>query len=288
MAINVGRISEPSTRKELSNYSYYTFEGLSAASTSFLQDLDEERGASAWYVFDPSVTAYVPFEQDVSSLFTDSVDITAESVSIFSQNVQFLLHSTAVSYGYDSVENFISYYNSADPTKREEARSFLNWRDEILQRADLNVYGFTAAGITLPNLTEFRGQTGYSEFEVSPIQETFFGNENLGYQIIPNTDNVFVSWYNIDHTDNLYGIGVGEFINSGNISAIYSISATIDQTGLSSSWESEDFSVKVRLTGTANDYGVQTDYEYKLGSVGSVFSGFSGLKVRINCVGKYN
>jgi hypothetical protein len=173
MAINVGLISEPSTLKELNNYSYYTFQGLTSTSDSFLQDLDE-KGASAWYVFDPSVTAYVPFGEDVLSLFTDSSSITSESVSIFFQNVRFLINSTAVSYGYDSADNFISYYNSGITAWRDEAIAFNTWRDNTLSLMYDNIFSFTADGITLPNLSGFTAQVGYFDVGVTASRPNLF------------------------------------------------------------------------------------------------------------------
>lgn len=291
--VNITTDRSTSPTKNVSSYSTHIFSGITSSGDQFIFDLNAEPGTTSWYVLETIglTSAYVPYAFNpymVEALTNVQEQTTGDKISIFKESVTRLLESTATYYGYDSIDNAISYYDSLDSTKREEARSFSSWRDSVEFLADVNIFSYTADGVTLPDLAGFTGQTGYTEFSVVPLQEDFFGNEDIGYQILPNTDNKFISWYNIEHTNNSYGGGVGEFINSGDISAIYSISATIDQTGLSASWADEDFSIKMRLTGTANDYGVQTDYEYKLGSVGDVFSGFSGLKVRINCFGKFN
>lgn len=70
------------------------------------------------------------------------------------------------SFGYGSIEEAISYYNSGITAWREEAIAFNTWRDNTLSLAYDNIYGFTANGITLPSLSGFTSQQGYFEVDI--------------------------------------------------------------------------------------------------------------------------
>ena len=93
-----------------------------------------------------------------------------ETPSIFTQILNFkefvvdsILNDTARVYGYDSIDNAISYYNSSVTAWAEEAAAFNTWRDNTLSLMYQNIFSFTADGVTLPDLDGFTGQTGYAQ-----------------------------------------------------------------------------------------------------------------------------
>lgn len=207
----------------------------------------------------------------------------------FIGNINGLLNSQASSFGYHSIDNAISYYNSSDETKREQARSFSTWRDFVLSLADDNIYGFTADGVTLPNLTGFTGQTGYIGYDVLPIPTTFFGDEDAGYHITDLENKVFTAWINVEHQGINSGLGQSVQIPfpSGNITDIYSISGIVDQGSQTSDWMNANYSLKIKFSGTANSYGVQTEFDYMIHSLDGYATTYNGLVPRFTIIGGY-
>jgi hypothetical protein len=266
-------------------YSYFLtddpiLKGLTTSGDSFILDTN----TNTWYVFNKDSEEYQEFPQNPYELPTANPEILLSS---FINQIVSLLSSTAIEYGYDSIDNAISYYNSQDEQKRTEARSFSTWRDSVLFLANLNIDNFNQFGTPLPTLEEFISQPEYEEFSPQPLLQTFSGNEAAGYQILDTEQKTFFGWSNIQHNNDLNGVGIGQLINSGNIKNIYSISCSIDQHGLTTAWGTDDYTVKIKFDGTPNDYGIVTDFEYKIGSASELFSGFSGLMVRINYMGKF-
>lgn len=172
MAITVGLTTQPSY-KELTTYSYYTFQGLTTTSDSFIQNLDAT-GASAWYVFDPSVTAYVPFGLDALVLLSSNVDTTANSISNFVNSVKNYIEIVATNFGYDSSLDFISYQNSGITAWRNESLTFGEWRDNTISLMYENVASFTGGGPSLPNIDGFTGQTGYFDVGITASRPLLF------------------------------------------------------------------------------------------------------------------
>lgn len=172
MAIIVGLTTQPSY-KELTTYSYYTFQGLTTTSDSFIQNLDVT-GASAWYVFDPSVTAYVPFGQDALVLLASNVDTTASSISNFTSVVKSYIETVAIDFGYDSSVDFISYQSSGITSWRSESLTFGEWRDNTVSLMYDNIASFTAGGPSLPNIGGFTSQVGYYDMGINPSRPQLF------------------------------------------------------------------------------------------------------------------
>jgi hypothetical protein len=81
----------------------------------------------------------------------------------FSSLIKNFLSRIAGDYGYDSIDNAISYYNSSVTAWAEEAAAFNTWRDNTLSLMYQNIFSFTADGVTLPDLDGFTGQTGYAQ-----------------------------------------------------------------------------------------------------------------------------
>lgn len=290
MAINVKLTKDPEAEsKTLTTYATYDFPGLTTTGTVFLYDADAT-GLTSWYLLDNSSGEYVAYSGDPNSEYINTLPVespTANSISLFQSRVNGLINSSAISYSYDSIDNAVSYYNSTNQTKRDEARSFSIWRDLVLSLADSNIYEFTSEGITLPDLAGFTGQTGYTGYEVTPIPTTFFGDEDAGYHITDLENRVFTAWINLDHNSvSNYGYGVQIPFPSGDITNIYSIGALVDQGGLTSEWFSEDYTLKMKLSGTANSYGALSEFDYKINSL-SNSSSYQGLKLRFNILGGY-
>jgi hypothetical protein len=78
-----------------------------------------------------------------------------------------ILDSIANFYGYDSIDNAISYCNSGITSWRNEAIAFNTWRDNTVSLMYQNIFSFTADGITLPDLDGFIGQTGYFDVGIT-------------------------------------------------------------------------------------------------------------------------
>jgi hypothetical protein len=143
----------------ISSYGVYSDQrliGLTSSGSTFIRDSDTGK----WYVFDESNEEYVEFPQNPYEL-----PIVYEPLlltSFIDQTVG-LLSSTAIEYGYDSIDNAISYYNSSVTAWAEEAAAFNTWRDNTLSLMYQNIFSFTADGVTLPDLDGFTGQTGYAQ-----------------------------------------------------------------------------------------------------------------------------
>jgi hypothetical protein len=87
-----------------------------------------------------------------------------------------LMDREAFSFGYDSVQDAISYYNSGITAWRDEAIAFNTWRDNTVSLMYDNIFSFTADGITLPSLTSgaFTGQAGYFDVGVTASRPQLF------------------------------------------------------------------------------------------------------------------
>lgn len=293
MAINVKLSKDPGLTgtKSVVSYIQYDFPGITTTGEIFLYDGDAE-GATAWYILENSSGDYVPYSGDPNSEYlsiTYFPNPTSDFISLFESRVSSLLNSTAVSYGYNSIDNAISYYDSLDFTKREEARSFSSWRDSVEFLADANIFSFTADGVTLPDLAGFTGQTGYAEFSVVPIPTTFFGDEDAGYHITDLENRIFTAWINVDHQGINSGLGQSIQIPfpSGNITDIYSISGIVDQGSQTSDWLNANYSLKIKFSGTANSYGVQTEFDYMIHSLDGYATTYNGLVPRFTIIGGY-
>lgn len=271
------------TTQELdSNYTFYEIPNIPNTSSNFILDMN----TGQWYSFDSEEGAYVSYKTPDDNPYEDA-DFSSLLIPNFLNTISNHIFNTTSSLGYESPLDLLSYYNSLDEQKRAEAKAFLDWRDSVLFVANLNIDAFESFGATLPDLDGFTSQPEYVEFEVKPLLQTFSGNEIAGYQILDTREKTFFGWSNIQHTDDLNGNGIGELINSGNIKNIYSVSCSIDQNNLTGSWGTDDYTVKIKFNGDPNDYGVLTDFEYKIGNSSEIFSGFSGLMVRVNYMGKF-
>lgn len=280
MAIPVKNKNDSELIVSTDTFEKFFFGGLTTQGEDFLHSLDTDK----WYIFDTSLNYYTEIDVTLQELANSNQNY---NINIFQSQVGGLLDSTATYYGYDSIDNAISYYDSLDSTKREEARSFSSWRDSVEFLADVNIFSYTADGVTLPDLAGFTGQTGYAEFSVVPIPTTFFGNEDAGYHITDLENRIFTAWINVDHNSSSnYGYGVQIPFPTGNITKIYSLGAMVDQGGLTSEWFSEDYTLKIKMSGTANDYGVFTEFDYKINSL-SNNSNYQGLVLRFNILGEY-
>lgn len=290
----VPQISPSLLPSSLENYEFRTYYGLSGSGISsgesfFALDINTKN----WFYYDDTQKIFVS-SSDPINFATDEVkeipdvEILAQNdaIRIFTNDISQLLFGTAISYGYSSIDDAISYYNSLDQQKREEARSFSGWRDGVEFLADQNIFSFTADGVTLPDLAGFTGQTGYAEFSVVPIPTTFFGDEDAGYHITDLENRIFTAWINVDNSVTS-GISSGIEIPfpSSDIKNIYNITGLVNQGTLSSDWETEDYNIKIKMSGATNSYGSYTNFDYKLGSKSS--NDYIGLKLHFSFMGSF-
>lgn len=154
MAIPVKDKTNPELTSSDDTFEQYYFDGLTTQGRDFLHSLDTDK----WYIFDTSLNYYTEIDVTLQDLVNSNQNY---NISNFQSEVNVLLESTAVSYGYNSIDNAISYYNSGITAWRNEAIAFNTWRDNTLDLMYDNVYSFTADGITLPTLSGFTGQAGY-------------------------------------------------------------------------------------------------------------------------------
>lgn len=209
-----------------------------------------------------------------------------EIINTFKSSISFLLDGVALSYGYSSIENAISYYDSLDSTKREEARSFSGWRDSVEFLADSNIFSFTADGVTLPDLAGFTGQTGYAEFSVVPIPTILSGDENAGYHITDLENGIFTAWTKSNSDSSGFGTVLIPF-PSGQIQNVYSITGLVDQGGLTTNWLTSNYTIKIKTSGTQNSFGAYTQFDYMINDVENNTLSYSGLLLRFNIIGKF-
>ena len=170
MAVQVG-LTTGSIKTTLSgNYTIIDIPGVTSAGSTFLQNLLTSR----WYVLDTDSGGYIaygattdnPYDNLPQSYYTQK----------FYNNINNFVANTATSYGYDSTENFISYYNSGITAWREEAIAFNTWRDNTVSLMYDNIFSFTADGTTLPDIAtgEFTGQAGYFDVGVTASRPNLF------------------------------------------------------------------------------------------------------------------
>lgn len=157
MAIEVSLTS--GSKGSVSRYSVVDFPGLTTTGSIFLQDSSNDN----WYVYDSATGAYKQLGESLDSLISKNKPIQIEK---FKFSVDFLLDSTAISYGYKDIDDAVSYYDSTITSKKNEAKAFVTWRDNTLGLRDENIYDFTADGVTLPRVDDgsFTSQDGYQEF----------------------------------------------------------------------------------------------------------------------------
>jgi len=145
---------------ELSNLAeIIDFSGLTSTGEKFLHDLVTDE----WYVFDSSLTSFVKMDTTLADLQNSNQNY---NISSFTNTVNGFIETTVSLYGYNSINDVISYYNSGITAWREEAIAFNTWRDNTIDLMYDNIYSFTADGITLPSLSGFTGQTGYSSLSL--------------------------------------------------------------------------------------------------------------------------
>lgn len=169
-AIEVGLTTGSIKTTITTDYEIYRVFGATSSGSTFLRDGSSDR----WYVLEDSSGEYIaygatgvsPFDNLPPSFYTQE----------FYGGVKNLLDSTAVSYGYDSIDNAVSYYNSGITAWREEAIAFNTWRDNTLSLMYDNIFSFTADGTTLPDIAtgEFTGQAGYFDVGVTASRPNLF------------------------------------------------------------------------------------------------------------------
>lgn len=123
------------------------------------------------------ITSEIVEDVDTSKIIFDinNTNLLRENtIEYIKSNVNFLLNQTAKSYGYDSIDNAISYYNSGITAWRNEAIAFNTWRDNTETLMFDNIFSFTADGITLPDLAGFTGQTGYFDVGITASRPILF------------------------------------------------------------------------------------------------------------------
>jgi len=123
------------------------------------------------------ITSEIVEDVDTSKIIFDinNTNLLRENtIEYITSNVNFLLNQTAKSYGYDSIDNAISYYNSGVTAWRNEAIAFNTWRDNTETLMFDNIFSFTADGITLPDLAGFTGQTGYFDVGITASRPNLF------------------------------------------------------------------------------------------------------------------
>lgn len=157
MAIEVGLTSGGKTL--LTTYTEFENPGLTTQGSKFIEDVTSGK----WFIYDESVTGYVEMNISYQQLVNNFSSRQPERIRVLNEGVQLFLNDTAVDYGYDSIHDAISYYNSGITAWRNEAIAFNTWRDNTVTLMYDNIYSFTADGITLPSLTagSFTGQAGY-------------------------------------------------------------------------------------------------------------------------------
>ena len=141
--------------------------GVTSSGTEFVFSYDKD----TWYVFDESLTSYVEY---TGSPYDYLENLDTQKIGSFEALIDNLLHDASISYGYSSIENAISYYNSGVTAWRNEAIAFNTWRDNTETLMYDNIFSFTADGITLPDLAGFTGQTGYFDVGITASRPNLF------------------------------------------------------------------------------------------------------------------
>jgi len=121
--------------------------------------------------FDPGTSGITTFERTFPSFAPSNEEIITDFYFLIQNQ---LLNSVPLSYGYSSIENAISYYNSGITAWRNEAIAFNTWRDNTETLMYDNIFSFTADGITLPDLGGFTSQTGYFDVGITASRPNLF------------------------------------------------------------------------------------------------------------------
>jgi hypothetical protein len=263
-----------------SNYQFFDIPNIPGFDSNFVLDLD----SGQWYVFDKLESAYVAYKTPIDNPFEDA-DFSSFQIPYFTNIILSYINQTAVSFGYDSIDNAISYYHSDNVVRREDAFKFKTWRDNTISLMQDNIDNFISNGITLPDLSGFTSQPEYIEFNAIQPETFFFGDENFGYKKFE--DNTFICWVNVQHNTQNSGLGQNIPIPDGeSVKKIYSISGIVDQGSLTSDWLSLDYTLKIKLNGN-NIYNTPTNFDYKVQAINGVENVYQGLTLRFNIFGSF-
>jgi len=144
--------------------------GLTTTGSVFVQDTETLK----YYVYNDFTSEYV--ELGGSGSYQELVNSNKElNIRGFrGDTIDPFLDQTAREYGYQTIHDAISYYNSGITAWRNEAIAFNTWRDNTQNLMFQNIHSYTADGITLPTLSGFTGQVGYVPLGLtSPSRPSF-------------------------------------------------------------------------------------------------------------------
>lgn len=167
----------PDTIEKYDFKSYYGLSG-SGITTGEAQFAYDSR-TNSWFYFNEETSEFVASSDPLNFVVEEEVTITEQEnqniiTQEFLQQINSFLNETASSYGYDSIDNAISYYNSGITAWRNEAIAFNTWRDDTISLMYSNIFSFTSDGTALPDLLGFTSQPSYNDLNLStPSRPTF-------------------------------------------------------------------------------------------------------------------
>lgn len=150
----------------------------------------------------------------------------------------------------------------------------------LLDTAEIPQFNYTTIG------SRFQPSTFPQNFKNSTPPNGFSGNSERGYVVTDWKNRTFSAWLNVDNSVTS-GISSGIEIPfpSSDIKNIYNITGLVNQGTLSSDWETEDYNIKIKMSGATNSYGSYTNFDYKLGSKSS--NDYIGLKLHFSFMGSF-
>lgn len=151
-------VSKENIIKNVDSYMSANFSGVTSSGDDFIQDFETQD----WFVYDKNLDKYVFYNGDPRNIFSKE-----QIISNFRTMINIFLQNTAISFGYDSIQDALSYHNSGITAWREEAIALNEWRDNTISLAYNNIHMFTTNGIPLPSESEFKSQQGYSSVNIS-------------------------------------------------------------------------------------------------------------------------
>lgn len=175
MSKEVGLITD-GTDKNLTSW----IEGVIPLSSETLLPIITDVDLGTRYYLDPIQEKYIEITADyqtfISSLVYELpfVGVTA-NIQHFVEIIDEFITSYAISYGYSSIIDAVSYHNCGITAWEEESIAFNTWRANTESLMYDNIFSFTADGITLPDLAGFTSQAGYFDVGItSPSRPILF------------------------------------------------------------------------------------------------------------------
>lgn len=172
--------------KNINSYQMLTIQGLTSTGETFVENVESRE----WYVLDNNSGEYIYFSS--TSPIEKVLNSKKYIISDFKQKIKSFINETAISCGYDSTEDFITYINSNVPLWKSEAESFMKWRDSIIVLMYNNIKSFMTGNlINLPiNIEDFTAQKNYTPLQINKSR-MYIGNYQYSNNL--NDNNIFIT-----------------------------------------------------------------------------------------------